>query len=401
MNWPARFAARTRRMKRTAVRELLKLTAQPEMISFAGGLPAPELFPIREVQAATKAVLGRVGPAALQYGETEGLAELRDWIADRFSRPGLRINRSHVAIVTGAQQALDLIGRIFLDEGDAVIVENPTYLAVLSAWRPLGIRFLAVPSDESGLRVEDLEPLLHRRPKLIYTIPNFQNPQGTTLCRDRRWRLAELAREHHIPFVEDDPYGELRFEGIPLPHVSEFNARQNAHGAWESEVIYVGTFSKVLMPGLRVGWVIAPEPVIEKIVQAKQAVDLHTSTLCQWITWELIRGGVLERQIPRLRQAYRERRDAMMSALKNYFPNKVTWTRPEGGMFLMASLPQELDANEVLKEAIAHKVVFVPGREFHLEGGANTMRLNFSNSTPGRIAEGIKRLATVVYANKF
>ena len=439
MTWTANFAQRAQHMKRSAVRELLKLTAQPDIISFAGGLPAAELFPIQEVKEATEAVLARVGPAALQYGETEGLGELRDWIASRFARPGLPITRHNVVIVTGAQQALDLIGRIYLDEEDTVIVENPTYLALLSAWRPLGVRFLAGASDQEGMRVEELEPLLEHKPKLIYTIPNFQNPQGTTLRLDRRHRLIELVRARNVAVVEDNPYGELRFEGGPLPHLFELAARMDSNGAmeshlfqkdlltaheptgipltrpadtlsptggegWgkgdrfmESNVLYVGTFSKVLMPGLRVGWVIAPEPVIDKIVQAKQAVDLHTSTLCQWIMWELIRGGVLDRQLPRLRQAYRERRDAMLSALKKYFPDKVTWTRPEGGMFLLATLPEGLNANEVLAEAILRKVAFVPGGEFHLHGaGQNTFRLNFSSSPPPLIEEGVKRLGCVL-----
>ncbi|MBM3841016.1 MAG: PLP-dependent aminotransferase family protein [Verrucomicrobia bacterium] len=257
MKCTATFARRTQHMKRTAVRELLKLTAQPDMISFAGGLPAAELFPIQEVLEATKSVLARVGPAALQYGETEGLGELRDWIASRLARPGLPITRNNVVITTGAQQALDLIGRILLDEGDTVIVENPTYLALLSAWRPLGVRFQAVPSDSDGMRVEELERCIQSRPKLIYTIPNFQNPQGTTLGRDRRQRLAEFVREHNVALLEDDPYGELRFDGNPLPHVLELAARMDSRGDLSAGVLYVGTFSKILMPGLRVGWVIA------------------------------------------------------------------------------------------------------------------------------------------------
>ena len=396
MNWNDLFAARTRQMKRTAVREMLKLMSQPDMISFAGGLPAPELFPIREIREASEAVFIKVGPSALQYGETEGLAGLRDWIAARHSQPGLNLTRNNVLIVSGAQQALDLIGRVFLNEGDKVIVENPTYLALLSAWRPLGVDFVAVPSDESGIQVDQLEALLPQQPKLIYSIPNFQNPHGTTLSLDRRRKLAALVRERNIVLLEDDPYGELRFEGDPLPCVFDLNARLSADGKLDGNVLYVGTFSKVLMPGLRVGWVIAPEVVTEKIVQAKQAVDLHTSTLCQWIVWELIRGGVLDRQIPLLRRVYRERRDAMLAAMQEHFPSEVTWTRPAGGMFLMATLPRGLDAGDVLSRAIQHKVAFVPGGEFHVAEGLNTMRLNFSNACPERIQEGVRRLASTL-----
>ena len=416
MNWQHRFAGRTHQMKRTAVRELLKLTAQPGMISFAGGLPAPELFPIDQVKHAAEAVLSRIGQQALQYGETEGVAELRDWIAAQFSHSQFRLTRANVGIVSGGQQALDLIGRVLLDEQDKVVVENPTYLALLSAWRPLGVQFLPVQSDANGMRVDELESLLQERPKLIYTLPNFQNPQGTTLDLERRVKLVELSRQHDVGLVEDNPYGELRYSGDPLPHLIDLDVQAGCSGTRESfadggtvrtetprflpcdgNVIYVGTFSKVLMPGLRVGWVIAAEPVIEKMVQAKQAADLHTSTLNQYIALELLRNGVLEQQIPLLRQAYRVRRDAMLVALQKHFPADVTWTRPDGGMFLMVTLPMELSAAEVLQASIPHNVAFVPGEDFHLNGaGQNTFRLNFSNARPDLIDEGIKRLGNVL-----
>ena len=416
MNWQHLFAGRTRQMKRTAVRELLKLTAQPGMISFAGGLPAPELFPIDQVKQAAEAVLSRIGQQALQYGETEGVAELRDWIAAQFSHSHFRLTRANVGIVSGGQQALDLIGRVLLDERDKVVVENPTYLALLSAWRPLGVQFLPVQSDANGMRVDELESLLQQRPKLIYSLPNFQNPQGTTLALERRVKLVELSRQHDVGLVEDDPYGELRYSGDPLPHLLELDIQAGCSGTRDTSadggtvrtetprflpcdgsVIHVGTFSKVLVPGLRVGWVIAGEPVIEKIVQAKQAADLHTSTLNQYIALELVRDGVLDQQIPILRQAYRVRRDAMLVALQKYFPAEVTWTRPDGGMFLMVTLPKGLSAAEILQQSIPHKVAFVPGEDFHLNGnGQNTFRLNFSNARPDLIDEGIKRLGIVL-----
>lgn len=409
MNWEQRFSGRTKEMRRTAVRELLKLTARPGIISFAGGLPAAGLFPVAEIRRAADAVLARQGGQALQYGETEGVGELRDWIARRHSVGGLRLGRDHVLIVSGAQQALDLIGRVLLDDGDAVVVENPTYLALLSAWRPLGVRFLAAPSDGCGMRAEDLAPVLRERPKLVYTVPNFQNPQGTTLSLERRLRLLDVLEGQETGLVEDNPYGELRYEGIALPHLLELEAARSGEAACPGgagaasghdgamRVIHVGTFSKVLAPGLRVGWVIAAPAVIEKLVQAKQAADLHTSTLNQWIAFELAQDGFLDWHVPRLRAAYRERRDAMLSALERHFPADATWTRPEGGMFLMVTLPGRPRTTELLERAIRAGVAFVPGEDFHLDGGgAHTLRLNFSNADPEAIEEGIRRLAAAL-----
>jgi 2-aminoadipate transaminase len=400
MNWKSLFAERTTRMRRSAVRELLKVIHRPEMISFAGGIPAPELFPIEETAWASARTLVLHGEAALQYGETEGVAALRDWIAARFSRPGFQVRRENVMIVTGSQQALDLIGKVFLNAGDRVLVENPTYLAMLSAWRPMEPDFVPVPSDAEGMCVDALPPLLNRGAKLIYVVPNFQNPQGTTLGLPRRRKLVHLLYGRLDPqtiLIEDDPYGELRYSGDALPHLFEVDAVNAAGGALETRVIYLGSFSKILAPGLRVGWVIAPAEVIDKLVQAKQAADLHTSTFCQHIILELIRDGVLGRQIPRLREAYRARRDAMLSALAEHFPAGTSWTRPDGGMFLLVKLPAEIDAGELLKCALAKNVAFVPGREFHVDdSGGNSLRLNFSNATPEKIVEGVRRLAGVL-----
>lgn len=383
MNWNTIFAKRTRWMRRNAMRELLKVTLQPEVISFAGGLPAAELFPMQRVREAVKQVLDTVGPQALQYGQTEGVGGLRDWIARQF-----RVQRENVLITSGAQQALDLIGRVLLNEGDRVIVENPTYLALLSAWRPLGVEFLPAPSDTDGMRVDGLEPLWPRQPKCIYLTPNFQNPQGTTLTLARRERLIELARKHGMAVVEDNPYGELRYSGASLPHLFEIDG---------NVVIHTGSFSKVLMPGLRVGWVVAAQEVIDKLVQAKQAADLHTSTLNQHIAFELATNGCLAEFVPLLRRAYGERRDCMLTALAQHFPQGASWTRPDGGMFLLVTLPKHLNATELLLAALERKVAYVPGEEFHLNGeGRNTLRLNFSNATPEQIAAGIARLGDVL-----
>src|SRR5581483_2209316 len=285
MNWNTIFAKRTRWMRRNAMRELLKVTLQPEVISFAGGLPAAELFPMQRVREAVKQVLDTVGPQALQYGQTEGVGGLRDWIARQF-----RVQRENVLITSGAQQALDLIGRVLLNEGDRVIVENPTYLALLSAWRPLGVEFLPAPSDTDGMRVDGLEPLWPRQPKCIYLTPNFQNPQGTTLTLARRERLIELARKHGMAVVEDNPYGELRYSGASLPHLFEIDG---------NVVIHTGSFSKVLMPGLRVGWVVAAQEVIDKLGQARQGADLPTTTLNRHFALELATTGGLEEFVPR------------------------------------------------------------------------------------------------------
>jgi 2-aminoadipate transaminase len=394
MNWNDRFAHRTAHMRRSAIRELLKVTAKPEMISFAGGLPAPELFPTEELRAAAQVVLGKQGAQALQYGQTEGIVELRDWIAHKFTTPDLPLSRENVVIFNGAQQALDLVGRVLLNEGDRVIVENPTYLALLLAWRPLGVEFLPLAGDANGLRLDALEELLPLGPKLLYTIPNFQNPQGTTLGAERRRQLVARLRQAGVTIVEDNPYGDLRYSGEAPPHLLELDAVCANGDPRGSNVIYAGTFSKVLAPGLRVGWVIAPVEVTDKLTLAKQAADLHSCTLSQHLIWTLLRDGALERQIPNLREAYRVRRDAMLSALSRYFPKEVHWTQPDGGMFLMVTLPEGWDAAELLRESLQRQVAFVPGEEFHVNGqGRNTLRLNFSNATPERIEEGIRRLA--------
>lgn len=397
INWNDRFAGRTALMKRSTVRELLKLIAQPGMISFAGGLPAAELFPVEEVRKASEQVLSTLGGSCLQYSETEGVAGLRDHIANAFSRPGYTVNRKNVVIVNGSQQALDLIGRILLNQGDLILVENPTYLALLSAWRPLGVGFKGIASDDSGMQPEAWSRMISSNTKVTYVIPNYQNPQGTCMSRDRRLLLAEALHQTGQILVEDNPYGELRYEGEGLPHLFELNARMDSRGELESEVIYTGTFSKVLAPGLRLGYIVAAEAVIDKIVQAKQVSDLHTSTFSQYLVLSLLNDGVLDKQIPILRREYRRRRDVMLQSMQQHFPSEMTWTHPQGGMFLLARLPEHMDAGAVLKKALEQKVAFVPGNDFFLEGsGKNTMRLNFSYNPDSLIQEGIRRLGKVI-----
>ncbi|MBL9136785.1 MAG: PLP-dependent aminotransferase family protein [Verrucomicrobiales bacterium] len=399
MDWNRRFACRTRHMQRSAVRELLKVAARPDIISFAGGLPAAELLPVEEVRQATDAVLMRHGGRALQYGESEGVAELRDWISRKESPPGAALSRDNVLIAHGAQQALDLLGRVLLDSGDTVLVENPTYLALLSAWRPWEVRFAPLPSDANGMHLDRLPHVdaRHARAKLLYTIPNFQNPSGTTLSEPRRQEVVQRCRDNGIGIIEDDPYGELRYEGDAPPSLYALDAALVRGSPEMSNVLRVGTFSKTLAPGLRLGWVVAPRMVIDKLVQARQATDLHTGTLSQWIALELLEQGTLEQRLPAIRTEYRHRRDVMLAALAEHLGAWATWTRPAGGMFLLVTLNTCISTAELLPHALKAGIAFVPGDVFHTDGsGANTLRLNFSNTPPDRIAEGIRRLAEVV-----
>jgi 2-aminoadipate transaminase len=397
MPWDACFARRTELTTRSPIRELLKFTIQPEVISFAGGLPAPELFPVERMRQATDTVLAQHGPEALQYGTTEGLPELRSFLAERLSSATLRVKPENILIVTGSQQALDLLARVFVNEHDRVILENPTYLGMLQTLRPYDPTYLPVTTDEDGMRIEAIPALLRQHPSLLYVVPTFQNPQGTTLSKERRLELIHMLESHPVPLVEDNPYSELRYAGESEPSLLELDAQSLGIRELGGRVIYLGTFSKILSPGLRVGWVAAPLPVIDKLVEAKQSTDLHTSTLVQYIIHEVVRDGFLESHIAQLRAAYRERRDAMLSAMAQYFPQEVTWSHPAGGLFLMVYLPQYLDAEELLQEALAYKVAFVPGLDFHVgNSGHNTFRLNFSHERPPVIEEGISRLGHVL-----
>ncbi|MBL8131004.1 MAG: PLP-dependent aminotransferase family protein [Anaerolineae bacterium] len=400
MTWDKLFAKRTSQMKRSTVREILKLTSQPDVISFAGGLPAPELFPVERIQQAAELALTERGREALQYSTSEGMPELRGWIADRLSTETLKVKPENILIVSGSQQAQDIVGKILFDEGDAVIVENPTYVGMLTAWRPYLLDFAAVPTDHDGMQIDALAALLEKRSfKAAYSIPNFQNPQGVTLSYERRVKLAELLARYDLPLYEDDPYGALRYSGETLPSVQQVEAVVRKTSALDDcTTMYAGTFSKTLTPGLRVGWIAAAFPVIDKLVQAKQAADLHTSTLNQFIVYEAVRdGSFLDDHIARLREVYRQRRDLMLRTMEECFPAEVTWTRPEGGLFLLVTMPERMDATEILKLALEQKVAFVPADSFHIgEMGRNTFRLNFSNARPEMIEAGIRRLGALL-----
>lgn len=401
IRWGDRFAGRTRGMTSSAIRELLKLTEQPEIISFAGGLPAPEVFPVAEVKAAAQRALEEHGASALQYGTTEGYLPLREMLVRHMARYGIRVTPANVLVTSGAQQALDLIGKILLDPGDRVITEQPTFLGALQAFTSYEARYLPVPIDDDGMQVDRLEEALEAGAKFIYVLPNFQNPGGVTLSLERRVRLVELASRYGVPIVEDDPYGQLRYEGRHLPPLVKLDAEHHgcAHGerSFRGGVLYLGTFSKTLAPGFRLGWIVAPEEVITRLVQAKQGADLHTSSFCQHVAYEAARGGFLDRHVLTIRKVYGERRDAMLRALDAHFPRTARWTRPQGGLFLWVTLPAGVDSEELLEDALEEKVAFVPGRSFFPNGdGAATFRLNYSYCTPPRIEEGIRRLGRVL-----
>jgi len=398
--WDHRYAHRTQRMGSSAIRELLKLTESPDIISFSGGLPAPEVFPVEEFAAACERVLLLYGAQALQYSTTEGYLPLREQIARHTARYGIEVTPDNILITSGSQQALDLLGKIFINRGDYILVESPTYLGALQAWNAYGAQYVSVPMDKQGMNTDYLEEALRVGPKFIYVLPNFQNPSGVTLSLERRQFLVELADRYGVPIIEDDPYGQLRFEGDHLPSVVSLDDRyRNSDGAcYHGNVIYLSTFSKILAPGLRLAWVIAPAEVIRKLVQAKQGTDLHTATFNQLVAHEVSRGGFLDEHIHLIRKTYKERRDVMLAAMDRYFPHEVDWTQPAGGLFLWGTMPENLDAADVLKQAVEQKVAFVPGEPFHPNGGGrNTMRLNFSNASPEMITEGIHRLGNVLH----
>jgi 2-aminoadipate transaminase len=397
--WEYRYAHRTQRMGSSVIRELLKLTEQPDIISFAGGLPAPEVFPVNEFQQACNAVLEQHGAQALQYSTTEGYKPLREMIARHNARYSVEVTADNILITSGSQQALDFIGRLFINRGDYIVVESPTYLGALQAWNAYGAQYISVPMDEDGMIVDELESALRKGPKFIYVLPNFQNPSGFTLSLERREKLVELADKYGVPIVEDDPYGQLRYEGENIPSVvyldSKFRGPNGGH--YSGNVIYLSTFSKLLAPGLRLAWVIAPPEVIRKLVMAKQAADLHTSSFNQYVAYEVGKGGFLDEHVKVIRATYKERRDVMLEMMEEMFPSEMRWTHPQGGMFLWGILPEGMDAADALKIAIERKVAFVPGAAFHPNGGgANTMRINFSYSSPDTIREGITRLGKVL-----
>src|SRR5579864_4594686 len=399
--WKSRYAQRTLGIKSSAIRELLKITQKPEIISFGGGLPAPDVFPVKRFEEACHKVLSEHGSEALQYGTTEGYEPLREMIARNMARYGILAKPENVLITSGSQQALDLIGKLLINSGDRVLVEAPTYLGALQAFNVYGAEYVPVPIDEDGLRTDLLEQPLRSGPKFMYVLPNFQNPAGTTLSEGRRHDLVMLADKYGIPIIEDDPYGQLRYEGEHLPSLvvlDRENLRRD-NGYSIGNVIYLSTFSKTLAPGLRLGWIVAPPEVIAKLVQLKQGADLHTSTFVQMVAYEVARDNFLDEHVKLIRRVYGERRDVMLAALKEFFPAEVTWTHPQGGLFLWVTMPPGTDCQSLFRAALAEDVAFVPGDSFYAGNGDEScrhMRLNFSHSQPEQIREGIRRLSVAV-----
>jgi 2-aminoadipate transaminase len=396
--WQQLYADRTERMRASDIRDILKVTAQPDVISLAGGLPAPELFPVDEYRRAFEWVLETDGAQALQYGPSEGYRPLRTFLAGRLGKFGIRCDADDILITNGSQQALDLLAKIFLNPGDAVLVEKPTYLGALQAFSQYQPRFVVVGMDDDGMIVDDVEQALakdrgpggQQRIKFVYALPNFQNPTGRSMSLERRKRLVDLGDRFGVPIVEDDPYGELRYDGEHLPSLKSLDT--------SGCVIYLGTFSKILAPGFRLGWVVATHEALEVILHAKQPSDLHTGMAQQMATCYVARDGFVDQHVERIKSFYRERRDVMLSAIGSFFPPDALYTRPDGGLFVWAELPSRIDTRDLLIDAVADKVAFVPGQGFHADhSGTNTMRLNFSNVPPEQLEEGIRRLGKAIH----
>ncbi|WP_461207062.1 aminotransferase-like domain-containing protein [Clostridium sp. DL1XJH146] len=379
-------------IKDSEIRELLKLTARPEIISFAGGLPAGELFPVEEMKEVFCNVMDKYGRNALQYSSTEGNTKLREFIAkDRMKKMGVETSSDNVIITSGSQQGLLITAQLLLNEGDTIICEKPTYLGALNAFDILNPNYIEIDMDEQGIIPEKLEEALKNNPevKFVYTIPEFQNPTGKSLSVERRKKIAQLAAKYKTIVVEDNPYGELRFEGEVLPSIKSFDE--------EGYVIYLGTFSKTFCPGLRIGWVCGNEEILDKYVMIKQSADLHTNTLAQFEIAEFVEVNNLDDHINKIIKVYRKRRDTMIEAIDEFLPEGIKFVKPEGGLFIWVELDENLDSKEVFKEAIKENVAFVPGHSFYAKDvQKNMMRLNYSSMEEEAIVEGIKRLGTVI-----
>jgi 2-aminoadipate aminotransferase apoenzyme (EC 2.6.1.39) len=383
-------------MKASEIRELLKWITE-NVISFGGGMPDPSSFPVKEIMEITRDVVSTKADKALQYGATGGVAELKEELIKFMGKVGIKVDGPESVIITvGSQEALDIIGRLFINPGDYVITESPTYLAALQAFRIYGPRIIGIPMDEEGLKVDILEETLKKisddgKVKFVYVIPTGQNPTGITMSRERRKALLEVASKYDVLIIEDDPYGYIYFgDGEPPDRLKAMDG--------EGRVIYLSTFSKIAAPGLRLGWVAASREVIRWFELAKQSIDLHTSTLNQYIAAELLRRGVIERNIPRIKEIYRTKRDLMLQALGEYMPDSVSWTKPSAGMFIWLTVPENIDTGEMLNVAIRkYGVAYVPGKSFYPnEERRNDMRLNFTYPTPQQIFEGIKRLSLAI-----
>lgn len=380
-------ASRLAAVRPSFIREILKVTEDPTVISFAGGLPNPDLFPLQAIEEATARVLQDEGSQALQYSTTEGFLPLRVWISARYAKRGVTVHPDDILITTGSQQGLDLIGKCFIDTGEAVMLERPGYLGAIQAFAFMEPRFCTVPLEDDGPDIDAMAAMLENdAPTVFYAVPNFQNPSGVTWSGEKRAAAAKLLEGSQTLFVEDDPYGELRFSGTaqrPVGAMLDPDRR-----------IMLGSFSKVASPGMRVGWLVAGPSLRSHLVTAKQAADLHTSTLTQRILARFLADNDLDSHIAKIREAYGHHAQVMIQAMEQYFPEDVEFTRPEGGMFLWVTLPQGCSAMDLFEKAIEAKVAFVPGTPFYVDGsGGNTLRVNFSNANEAMIEEGVRRLA--------
>lgn len=379
-------------LETSIIREILKISSQPGVISFAGGLPAPELFPLADLKRLSGEVVDKYGADAFQYSLSMGIPQLRSLLAKRATERGTPSNQDNILVTAGAQQGIELIARAFIDPGDYVLVENPTYVGALQAFNYYQAKYVTVEMDDEGMVVEQVEERLRQhRPKLIYTVSNFQNPTGITMSQARRRALVDAAIKYNVPIVDDNPYGEIRFAGERVPTLKSYGG---------DEVIALRSFSKVVSPGLRLGWINGPKQVMVQFEKVKQCTDLHTSSFGQYLIYEFVNQGLLEPQIERIKADYLSKRNCMTQAMEQHFPDEVTWTKPDGGLFLWVQLPEHLSASALLPKAIEQKVAYVYGSPFFANGGGdNCLRLNFSNATLEQIVEGIKRLGKLFREN--
>ncbi|MGB9201442.1 PLP-dependent aminotransferase family protein [Methanobacterium sp.] len=382
------FADRMSNVPRSFVREILRVTEDPDIISFAGGLPNPISFPYKEIAESAAVVFKDSSNEALQYGSTEGYKPLRDYIAKRYQNSGLDISPDNILMINGSQQGLDLIGKVFLNRDDVVLIERPTYLAAIQSFGLYEPKFVSIPLLEDGIDLEVLEDMVESfNPKLFYSIPNFQNPTGITYSKNKREKIGDIFNENNTILVEDNPYGEIRFIGEDLPPIKSYI---------ENSVL-LGSFSKIVSPGMRLGWIVADKEIMNHLITAKQASDLHSNYLTQMIVHQYLSGYDVEAHIQNIRNMYRIQRDCMVKMIKKYFPSDVKYTKPEGGMFLWVTLPESMSSMELFEIAINENVAFVPGEAFYSNNPeTNTLRLNFSNSDERKIEEGIKRLGHAI-----
>jgi 2-aminoadipate transaminase len=391
------YSDRAAKMRKSEIRELLKVTQDPEIISFAGGLPNPQSFPIQDLKSITQTVLNNHGKVALQYGATQGINELREILIERSIKEGMKgdVSLENIMITSGSQQALDAVGKIFLNPGDIAIVGLPSYLGGINAFRSYEANLIGVPLDKEGMQTDLLEEKLKElikqdQPvKFIYTVPTFQNPAGTVMPESRRKKLVDIAHEYNLVIIEDDPYGKLRYDTSAVKPIKAFDD--------EGRVIYMSTFSKILAPGFRLAWIVAPEDVMRKMALCKQAQDLCTAGFSQYIAYEFMKSGLLDLHIMRICEMYKPKRDIMMDSMKKYFPEGYLCNKPNGGMFAWVTLPKEVDTEAMFLDAFKEKVAYVHGKAFCVDGGgSSSMRLNFSYSTNEQLETGMRRLGAVI-----